>query len=38
MTGIITELNRIFYWCWIILDDSLISLTGVALSLRSVLL
>lgn len=36
MTGTITELNRIFYLCWIILDDSLISLIDVDLCLRSV--
>lgn len=36
-SGVITELNRIFYLCWIILDDSLISLIDVDLSLRSVL-
>lgn len=36
MTGTITELNRIFYLCWIILDDSLISLIDADLCLRSV--
>lgn len=37
MTGIIAQLNRIFYLCRIILDVNLISLIAVGLSLRSAL-